>query len=160
MAGRIESAQCSFEGKNRGGCGLFLACSNAHKGKNGDLTPTEFCEKHPELKIDQVVEIFQKQKSLTPWDKMPLRSFSEVVSKGIYVIPGTDVCVFEGKDKRSNTCPNNPVRCENDHLLFICKLCPECSSIAPSSKGKLPEEYASLKHQTRIRQRQESDRKK
>lgn len=144
---KTQSASCNSALKNKS-CPLFSLCSDAHNNSNGDLTPSQFCEIHSELKIDQVIRILRKQKSFAPEDKTPLLSFDKIIAKRhIYIIPGTDICGLEGQQGRGNTCPNNPVRDPDQHIPKICRLCPEYPRIAYSTKSDLPPSYVPRRRQ-------------
>jgi hypothetical protein len=149
MAGRTESISCSFEIKNTT-CTLFAACSDAHNANNGDLTPTQFCGKHPKFKIDQIVRVREIQKKLTPENEMPLDSIDKIVSKHSYIIPGTVVCILEGEDGRAKTCPNNSARNPKEHTLKdLCEKCLDYPSTASVPNDGISKEYLAIRHQHR-----------
>lgn len=143
---QVKPNSCGSRSINKS-CELFPICNAANRSKNGDLTPVQFNEKHSELKIDQVVIALEMLTKFTPQDETPLLTFSSNVSKGIYLLPNTSICLFEGRDGRVGTCPNNPRLSPKGFSKDICATCSTNPSTAASSRGNLPEIYLPFRQQ-------------
>ena len=128
-------------------CKSFPICSTLNNNGYGDLTLVQVNEEYPKFKIDQIIEIREKLMEIFPRNKTPLISFKDVFSKGVYIIPDTNICVWQGRKGRGNTCPNNPVLNPEQHRPDICTKCLIYPSIAASTKKELPHIYEIIRQQ-------------
>lgn len=108
-------------------CDLFPVCSVLNGNQNGDLTPIQFHEKFPDLMVNQLVKIAVHLNEIDQQNRTPLRSLEAMLLKQDYIIPGTEICIFEGKDGRKSTCPNNPAR-ETPKVEKYRSVCVRCST--------------------------------
>ncbi|MBF8249813.1 MAG: hypothetical protein HW400_414 [Candidatus Levybacteria bacterium] len=117
----VESNPCYSRKKNES-CLLFQACSALSNNGNGDLTPTQFTKKYPELRIEQIVGIAIDIKTLNDQDRAPLNTLNDMILSGNFVIANTETCVFEGKSGRRKKCQNKPGE-NRQHMPIVCKRC-------------------------------------